>query len=65
MSTDEAGCETPEECDWREVMNWEGDPDVINGTHSWAEYLCRTCGAVVQDRPATYLEEVRDDFDLD
>lgn len=63
MSTDE--CETPDECDWREVTNWEGDPGVVNGTHSWIEYHCRTCGAEVQDKPTNYRKEVKDDFDLD
>lgn len=50
----EETCNTPEECDWRAYENCEGDPGVINGTRSWIEYHCRSCGAVVQDRPASY-----------
>lgn len=63
MSTDK--CSTPEDCDWIEVENWEGDPDVENGCHYWVEYHCQCCGAIVQDKPTNYKEEVRDDFDLD
>lgn len=34
-------------------VDWEGDPDVINGTRSWETVYCKACGAEGEelDRP--------------
>lgn len=44
---DEARCGSdPAMCahDYECVTDWEGDPDVINGTRTWHYKLCRKCG---------------------
>lgn len=30
--------------DWEERVDWEGDPNVINGTRTWKVLVCRVCG---------------------
>lgn len=42
--------------DWQLETDWDGDPDVINGTRSWNVFRCRKCG---NEREAT-REEVRE-----
>jgi hypothetical protein len=46
------------ECDhdWSLETDWDGDPNVINGTRSWKVFRCHKCG---DERGATY-EEIRD-----
>lgn len=36
----------PDHCPhvWRWVKDWEGDPDVINGTRDLSHYVCQKCG---------------------
>lgn len=38
--------ELEQECehDWKRVVDWEGDPSIPNGTHSFTYYVCRKCG---------------------
>lgn len=37
--------------DWEWIVDWYGDPDVVNGTADCSHWRCRACGSEDCDRP--------------
>jgi hypothetical protein len=45
-------CKLPDETyehDWTHRWDWDGDPNVINGTRTWKTVVCRWCGVEQQE----------------
>lgn len=52
---------TPEEDhDWKYKSDWEGDPEVINGTQSFYYRVCEQCG---KEESVSAEDMPQDDYD--
>lgn len=64
MNTDKHPCDIGEgeiEHDWEVIHDWEGDPGVIGGTHSFQYLRCRYCGKEDYDLdPSDYAPQLED-----
>ena len=41
---------------WSQMDDWEGDPELVNGTNHWKVYVCQICG-VETETPELYEAE--------
>lgn len=43
-------------CAWNFHTDWEGDPNIYRGTHSWRVATCRACGAEITEPFPDWLQ---------
>lgn len=40
--------------EWRKLTDWQGDPDIPNGTQTWTFYKCIACDLEQDKTPDDY-----------
>lgn len=55
-------CKLPEDHEWRVVLDWGGDSDIIGGTYDCSFWRCNRCGEEDYTRPVT-AQDRQDPFE--